>query len=133
MIKVKKNRKLAIRHYAPDVTFTAADYELPFDIKAWILSTKKEMELFLDKTNPDVLCDTYFDQYIDRRADLYESLILNQRANHMEAISSICDKHESEILRLRLYINEVKEILEEYDQKIAAEEELYSRLNGREA
>ena len=126
----KKDTSVEIVHYAPDVTLTAVDYALPISLEQRIRRAEANIRDFLSQTNPDSLCETFYDSSAEKEERLIIGQILEQRPNHLDASRSIGDKHNAELKRLDLALERMEDAIRDYGAEIASLQELFDRCNG---
>ena len=127
--KKSETGSVSIQHYAPDVSLTAVDYVIPVLPERRIQAAKRQIADFLAQTNPDSLCEGFYDMYAEKEDSLIVSMIREQIPEHRDANKSIACKHKSELVRLGLSIGQLEEAMKGYDTEIAALQELYDRFN----
>lgn len=126
----KKDASVEVVHYAPDVTLTAVDYILPISLEQRLRRAEANIRDFLRKTTPDLLCETFFDSVAEKEERLIIGQILEQRPNHLDASRSIAEKHNAELKRLDLALEQMEEAIRDYGAEIASLQELFGRCNG---
>lgn len=129
----KKDASVEVIHYAPDVTLTAVDYMIPLSLEQRIHRAEANIRDFLSQTNPDSLCETFYDSIAEKEERLIIGQVLEQRPNHLDASRSIAEKHSAELRRLDLALKQMEEAIQDYGAEIASLQELYDRCNGMEA
>lgn len=129
----KKDASAEIIHYAPDTTLTAVDYVIPISLEQRIRRAEARIRDFLGQTEPDSLCETFYDPFAEEEERLIIGLLLEQTPNHMDANRAIADKHSAELKRLDLALGQVDEAIRDYEAEVAALQELFDRCNGMEA
>lgn len=126
----KKDASVEVVHYAPDVTLTAVDYILPISLEQRLRRAEANIRDFLSQTSPDSLCETFYDSYAEKEERLIIGQILEQRPNHLDASRSIAEKHNAELKRLDLALEQMEEAIRDYGAEIASLQELFGRCNG---
>lgn len=128
----KKDASVEVVHYAPDVTLTAVDYVIPISLEQRIRRAETRIQNFLSQTAPDSLCETFFDPFAEEEERLIIGQVLEQRPNHLDANRSIAKKHDAELKRLDLALEQMEEAIRDYETEIASLQELFDRCNGME-
>lgn len=129
----KKDASVEVIHYAPDITLTAVEYVIPFSPEQRIRRAEVNIRDFLSQTNPDSLCETFYDPMAEEEERLIIGQVLEQRPNHLDVSRSIAEKHNAELKRLDLALEQMEEAVQEYGAEIASLQELFDRCNGMEA
>lgn len=129
----KKDASVEVVHYAPDVTLTAVDYVIPVSLEQRIHRAEARIRDFLSQTEPDSLCETFYDPFAEAEEQLLIGLLLEQMPNHMDAGRSIAEKHSAELERLDLALEQVDEAIQDYGTEIESLQKLFDRCNGMEA
>lgn len=129
----KKDASVEVIHYAPDVTLTAVDYVIPVSLEQRIHRAQANIRDFLSQTNPDSLCEMYYDRVAEEEERFIIGQVLEQKPNHLDASRSIAEKHSAELKRLDQALAQIEEAIQEYGAEIASLQELFDRYNGMEA
>lgn len=125
----KKDASVEIVHYAPDVTLTAVDYVIPVSLEQRIRRAEANIRDFLSHTNPDSLCETFYDCIAEKEEQLIISQVLEHTPDHLDACRSIAEKHHAELRRLDLALEQIEEAIRDYGTEIASLQELFDRCN----
>ena len=124
-----KNDTVSIPHYAPHVTLTALDYILPVTHQQRMQQAEQRIRDFLAKTQPDSLCETFYDRCAVREDELIIAALREQTPEHNDANASIVRKHRAELDRLDLSIVQAAAAIERYEAEIAGLQQLYDKFN----
>jgi len=128
----KKDASIEVIHYAPDVTLTAVDYVLSVSLEQRLRKAEARIRDFLSQTEPDSLCEAFFDPLAEEEERLIIGQLLEQTPNHLDASQSIADKHNAELKRLDLALEQIEEAIRDYGSEIASLQKLFDRCNGME-
>lgn len=126
----KRDGSVSIGHYAPDITLTAIDYYPPVSHEERIQRAEKRIKEFLEHTNPDSLCDSFYDRIADEDEHLIIALLRKQIPNHKDANGSIALKHQAELTRLVRAIQLVDAEIIRMESEINDLQVLYDHFNG---
>lgn len=126
----KEKASVEVVHYAPDVTLAAVDYVIPISLEQRIHRAESNIRDFLGQTNPDSLCETFYDSVAEEEERLIIGQMLEQKPNHLDAGRSIAGKHNAELKRLDLALEQMEKTIRDYEAEIASLQELFDRCNG---
>ncbi len=126
----RKNRKVKIDHYAPDITITSVGYTVPHQPEPQIRAAERRMQQFLLATSPDADNDSYYDKMADNEGALEREQILLQKPTHDSTNHSIAVKHGAELVRIRDEIQKTAELVGVYADQIEALTNVYNSHNG---
>lgn len=129
MRKKKGKKEIRLDHYAPDVTIAAVDYEL-VDTHDRLENAERVIHEFLAKTEPDIYCEAYFDEMINKENGVLLSDLNRQKALHSETNREIAAKHAAELERLRTEKIQKEEALLKLQNELEEVEKMYQGKNG---
>ena len=128
----KKQRTAAMTHYAPDITLTPMDYIQPLSPQQQLEKAEQRIRAFLKHTDPDSLCEGFYDRIADEERDLTIALLRTQTPDHQDVSQSIVRKHFAELERLDREIRQVELAISTYSAQVADLQEQYDRCNKPE-
>ena len=121
-----------LNQYAPDASLTATAYVEPVSEENRSKNAEKQMQHFLAETDPDSLCDAFYDRMAESENAVLLALLQQQRPGHADAILSIVRLHQAEQLRVQNDLSRTESAIAAYESEIETLEKLYRRYNGLE-
>lgn len=128
----RKEKAVSITHYAPDVSLTAADYTLPVSHEQRILQAERRIRDFLRNTDPDNMCESFYDPMAEKEEQLVIARLMEQVPEHRGANLSIVKKHEAEMERLTRTLQQTDALIQTFEAEINALQKFYNSHNGME-
>ncbi len=124
-----KVRLVPVPHYAPDVNLTSMDYIFPLSSEQRAAQAQRKINDFLAHTNSDRFCETFFDQYVEQEEALLLAQLAEQTPTHEGVNGALAVKHQSELIRLSLEIQQLTQAWNELSSKILSYQQLYDSHN----
>lgn len=125
----RKPDPVAIAHYAPDISLTAVDYAPPIPHERRFQNARGAIREFLSRTNPDSLCEQFYDRAAEEEGELILVLLQEQAPDHRDANASIARKHKAELDRLDQALQQVDSAVRACDAELSELQKLYDRCN----
>ena len=119
----------AIGTYAPDITFTAVDYQLPLKPETRHKAAGRDIKDFLEAAAPDELCGFFRDELTAAEDRWLQAQLARQTPDHQDANRTIALKHHSELLRLRRAISQAEAESDSLQAEINAWQQLHDKVN----
>ena len=126
----KKKGSVEIPHFAPDLTVTPVDYQVPVQDDQRIQMAEKRFRRFLAETAPDKYCETFFDGVVESENQRLIRTVLAQSPEHLEVNRLIAQKHKAESARLKANIAYMDDMIVKCQEELDHLSKVYAYYNN---
>ncbi len=126
----KKKGSVEIPHFAPDLTITPVDYQMPVQDTQRIQMAEKRIRKFLSETSPDEYCETIFDSVVESENHQLIRAVLAQQPDHLEVNALISQKHVAESASLKASIAYMDELIVKCQEELDHLSKVYAYYNN---